>query len=103
MTIKQAPPFLRCDWDLPTVSAVQALAKGEATPGQQQHAMRWLVEVAAGTYQPTFMLEGPHESAFAEGRRFVGLQVVKLLSLSTNALSKAARASIHAVQKEPTE
>lgn len=86
---KPAPPHLRCDWDIPTVAAVQALSKGEATPDQQMQALNWLVNVAAGTYGQSYQETGDRDTAFAEGRRFVGLQVVKLLHLSINALRKA--------------
>lgn len=29
MSAKRVPPFLRCEWDIPTISAIQALQKGE--------------------------------------------------------------------------
>ncbi len=89
MTTKKAiPPFLRCDYDIPTVAAVQALARGEATADQQKQAMNWIVNQACATYGQSFQLEGDRETAFAEGRRFVGNQLVKLTKLSFNALRK---------------
>ena len=84
-----APPFLRCEWDIPTVAAVQALVDGSATPQQQKDFMAWLVNQACATYDISFQLEGDRETAFAEGRRFVGTQVVKLSKLSLNQLKKA--------------
>lgn len=89
MSAKRVPPFLRCEWDIPTISAIQALQKGEATAAQQQQALHWIINEASATYGVSFQLEGDRETAFAEGRRFVGLQLVKLLHLSTNALLKA--------------
>lgn len=86
---KPVPPFLRCEWDIPTISAAQALQRGEATAAQQQQFIQWVINEAAATYGVSFQLEGDRETAFAEGRRFVGLQVVKLLKLSVNALLKA--------------
>lgn len=85
---KPVPPFLRCEWDLPTVSAAQAIQRGAATPAQQKDFLAWLINQAAATYDISFQLEGDRETAFAEGRRFVGANVVKLLKLSTNALLK---------------
>lgn len=87
-TAKKAPPYLRCEWDLPAASAAQALQRGEATPEQQRQFMRWLVNQACATYDISFQPEGDRETAFAEGRRFVGLQIVKLSVLSTNAFIK---------------
>ena len=86
---KSPPPFLRCEWDLPTAAAVQALSAGTATPEQQKDFLNWLVNQACATYDISFQLEGDRETAFAEGRRFVGTQVVKLLKLSLNVFRKA--------------
>lgn len=85
---KRVPPFLRCEWDLPVVSAVQALQRGEAEPEQQKQFLNWLINQACATYDISFQIEGDRETAFAEGRRFVGANVVKLLKLSLNALLK---------------
>lgn len=89
MTKKPIPPHLRCDYDVPTVTAVQALSRGEATSEQQKQMLNWMINHAAGTYNQSFQESGDRETVFAEGRRFVGLQLVKLLHLSTNALRKA--------------
>lgn len=85
----KAPPFLRCEYDIPTVVAIQALARGDASPDQQRGALNFIINQAAATYEPTFQLSGPHDTAFAEGRRFVGLQLVKLTKLNPTALRKA--------------
>lgn len=89
MTTKKIPPHLRCDWDTPTVAAAQALQRGDASPEQQKQFMNWLVNTAAGTYNQSYQETGDRDTTFAEGRRFVGLAVVKLLHLSLNALRKA--------------
>ena len=87
MTAKKAiPPHFRCDWDIPTASAIQALIKGEAEPHQQREAMAWLINQACGTYNTSFSELGDRETSFAEGRRFVGTQLVKLSKISTAAL-----------------
>ena len=85
---KPVPPFFRCEWDIPVVSAAQALQRGEATAQQQQEFLHWLINQACATYDISFQIEGDRETAFAEGRRFVGANVVKLQKLSTNAILK---------------
>ncbi len=89
MKTKAAPPHLRCEYDVPVVAAVQALSRGEATADQQKAALNWCINQACATYGQSFQEAGDRETVFAEGRRFVGLQLVKLLHLSTNALRKA--------------
>lgn len=88
---KPTPPYLRCDWDVPVVAAVQALSRGEATPEQQKGALNFIINHAAATYGQSYQETGDRDTTFAEGRRFVGLQLVKLLHLSTNALLKGTK------------
>ena len=73
----QIPP----PYDLPDVSAIQALHRGDATPDQQQRALKWIVERAAGAYEFNYY-PTDRDTSFALGRAFVGQQVVKLLKLS---------------------
>lgn len=95
MSAKAAPPYLRCEWDLPSASATQALAAGTATEQQQKDFLAWLVNQACATYDVSFQPEGEggdRATAFAEGRRFVGLQVIKLSKLALNNFRKANNA-----------
>lgn len=89
MATKETPPYFRCDYDIPTIAAIQALARGDASHQQQTDALNWLVNIAAGTYNTSFSPDGDRQTSFAEGRRFVGLQIVKLLKLNASALRKA--------------
>lgn len=86
---KQTPPYFAAPWEPVDASSLQALARGDATPEQQKRALAWVINSAAGTYQTTFHPGEPDASSFAEGRRFVGLQCVKLLALNLNAIVKA--------------
>ena len=71
------------------ISSLQALAKGEADAGQQQRALRWIVEAVCATYDQSFRPESERETAFAEGRRFVGLTLVKAMKLDISKLRKS--------------
>lgn len=68
--------------------AVQALAAGSASPGQQQRVVKWLFEQAARVDDLSFRpgQDGDRATAFAEGRRFVGLQFAKLMNLKSEIL-----------------
>lgn len=73
-------------------ASIQAVARGEADAGQQVQALKYIVETLAGCYDVAFRpggLEGDRATAFAEGRRFVGLQIVKLTKLNIGALRKS--------------
>lgn len=67
------------------ITAMQAIATGDADRDQQQRAMKWIIEDAAQTYGLSYRPESERDTAFAEGRRFVGLSVVKLLKLNASA------------------
>lgn len=61
------------------MAAIKALAAGTANEAQQRRALDWIVHTACGTYDLSFRpgTDGERETAFAEGKRWVGLQVVK--------------------------
>lgn len=85
--MSKAPAFIDPPkYDVLHVAAIQALARGEATPHQQQEALRWIIERAAGTYDQSFSPDSDRGTSFAEGRRFVGLNIVKLTKLNKEAL-----------------
>lgn len=91
MTKKQAGPWEPADYDIADAAAIQALTRGDATDEQQQRAIKWIIESAAGTYDQTFWPggdDGDRNTAFAEGKRFVGNTIVKMTRLNTMALKK---------------
>lgn len=88
---KPVGPWSPVNYEIADVAAVQALVSGTATPEQQQRALKWIIEVAAGTYDMSFYPgaeDGRRNTDFAEGRRFVGNTVVKMTRLNLMALRK---------------
>jgi hypothetical protein len=87
MAVK-APEYLKPPlWELADVTALQLLATGECPPDLQKRALDWIIQ-AAGTYDISFHPDGDRATAFAEGKRFVGLQIVKLLALDRSKFRK---------------
>lgn len=84
----EAQPWYPPAYTPADVHALKALRAGEATPDQQRRAVDWLIHKAAATYDQSFRpgSDGDRATVFAEGRRFVGLQMVKLINLSAAAL-----------------
>lgn len=82
-------PWKPADYQLADVSAFQALVRGEASPDMQKRAVKWLVE-AAGTYDLSYRPGpgGDRDTVFAEGKRFMGQQVVKLINLDLAKLKR---------------
>lgn len=80
-------PYSPALYDIADASAIQALMRGEADAYQQQRAMKWIIEQAAGTYEFQYY-PSERDTAFALGRGFVGQQVVKLSKLNTNTLRR---------------
>ena len=86
-------PWRPAPWELADASAIQALARGDANKDQQTRALRWLIEAACATYDLSFRPgDTSRETDFAEGRRFVGLQVVKLLKINLSELRRQENA-----------
>ena len=66
------------------VSALQALRRGDPTADQCHRAMEFILETICDRNGMSFRpggLEGDRETCIAEGRRFVGNQIVKLVNL----------------------
>lgn len=83
----KAPPYLSPPpYAVLHIASMQALARGEASPHQQQAALKWIIEQAAATYDLSFSPDSDRGTSFAEGRRFVGLQIVKMLKLDKEKL-----------------
>ena len=76
------------EWDLADAAAMQALERGEATAEQQKRALKWWVNRCCQTYDLSYRPNDTHDTAFAEGRRFCGLQTVKLLHINISALQR---------------
>lgn len=71
-------------YDDDDIRAMRALVAGNANEGQQRRALNWIINSAAGYYDLSFRpgIDGARATDFAEGKRFVGAQVVKLTKLS---------------------
>lgn len=84
-------PWRPPSYEDPDVVALQALARGNANLEQQKRALTWIIEQAAGTYGMSYRpggSEGDRDTVFAEGRRFVGNQIVKMLKLKIGQLRR---------------
>lgn len=78
-------PWKPVGYDLPDIVALQALQQGTADAEQQKRALKWIVEVASGRDEQSFYPggeDGRRNTDFAEGRRFVGNSIVKMLRLN---------------------
>jgi hypothetical protein len=83
-----AGPFIPAPYEVLHVAAFQALQRGDASAHQQQEALKWLIERAAGTYEAHYY-QSERDTAFALGKAYVGQTVVKLLKLDLSKLRRA--------------
>jgi hypothetical protein len=81
-------PWKPVDLKIRDVAAIQALAKGEAQPEQQQRALNWIIEVVSGTYDQSYRPNSERDTVFAEGKRWVGNTLVKATKINTEILRK---------------
>jgi hypothetical protein len=75
------------DKDLPGAAAIQACWNGTADEVQQRKAMETIVTGLCGYYDLSYR-PSERDTAFAEGKRFVGAQLVKLTKLNYSELKK---------------
>jgi hypothetical protein len=85
MARKTALPWHPAPYDEAVTGALKALQSGTANAAQQQRALKWIIEPLCGTYDLSYRPgeDGERDTAFAEGKRFVGQQIVKQLKLTT--------------------
>jgi hypothetical protein len=79
------------------ISAVKALASGTASPEQQVRAIKWIVEEACMYYNLSFSPggeDGRRDTDFAEGRRFVGAEIVKMTKLDLTKLKSNSKEEV---------
>lgn len=79
-------PWKPVDYDIADVAAVQALAHGRATEEQQRCALAFIVRTICAKDDLSYRSDNPHDTSFAEGRRFVGLQISKFVNLNLSRL-----------------
>lgn len=93
MTEKKPParPWHPADYDDFDVGSVRAFFEGKADERQQLRARDWILfklcQIGDLTYRP----DSVRDSDFAEGKRFVGLQIVKLSKIPAGALAGQSR------------
>lgn len=83
---KPPEPWMPAAYEEPETNAIKALAAGNANEDQQRRALNWIINTLCGTYDLSFRPggEGDRDTVFAEGKRFVGMQLVKQLKLTTS-------------------
>lgn len=89
---KQLPssaPYKPAEWQDADIAAIQALAAGTASPDQQKRALVYIVNVLCATYDMSYRPDSDRDTAFAEGKRFVGNQIVKLTKIDLQRIKQA--------------
>lgn len=80
-------PHAPADWTPAIATAFQRLSRGEAEPHQQQMVLEWLIG-ATGLRDLSYRPGDTHATSFAEGKRFVGLQIGKMLDINAAAFTQ---------------
>jgi len=71
-------PLQRPDYTEFEVQAIRACHRGDASARQQLAALEYIIR-AAGTYDTSYRPGDPYDTTFAEGKRFVGTNLVWML------------------------
>jgi hypothetical protein len=70
------------------MDCLQALDQGLANETQQKALLDWLIHDGCKTYDLSYRPERPYDSAFMEGKRSVGLEIVALLKINTTEIRR---------------
>ena len=89
---KASAPWMPVVYTKADVAALQAMRRGEANADQQTRALEFILETISDrrgmSYRPGG-LEGDRDTSFAEGRRFVGNQIVKLTNIPLSKIKES--------------
>jgi hypothetical protein len=80
-------PWIPARYEAADATALQALRRGDCPAHLQQRALNFIMWDLCGLRDLSFRpggVEGERETNFAEGKRFVGLQIGKLLEMKVN-------------------
>jgi hypothetical protein len=99
LRLPPAPPGPEKPWhsyrfEIADASAVQAMCRGEATAEQQLRVLDLVISKLGGNYDLSFRpggRGGARETDFAEGKRFVALQLVTMTKVNIGELEKRER------------
>ncbi len=75
-------------YEVADAAALQDLQAGTANEGQQQRALKWLINNLCRTYDTQYFPESSRDTDFALGKRWVGQQLVKLLNIKLGLIKK---------------
>lgn len=86
------PPF-REPWKpapyiVADIYAIKALRTGTANAIQQQRALDWIMHIACEVDHASYRPGSSDDTAFAEGKRHIGLQIRKLETMSADIVQK---------------
>ena len=84
-------PWHPAAYDNKDVAALQAVARGNATPEQQQAALQYIVNSICMDDDLPFFPDDHQACDFAAGKLFVGKQIKKLCRLNLQALIEAEK------------
>ena len=85
--LPKAEPWKPPHYEIEDAGAIQALMRGQAEPHQQQRALKYIIETLCSTYDMSYRPDGDRDTCFAEGKRFVGNQLVKLTKLNLSKMT----------------
>jgi hypothetical protein len=85
-------PWAATQWTKADAYALKALANGTANEAQQKRALDWILRTC-GLRDLSFRPESDRATAFAEGKRFVGLQIAKMMQLPAGVIEAAENAA----------
>lgn len=81
--VDQMPPY-----DPVIAGALKAMQWGKATEHQQEVLIGWLIKDACGLGSISYRQGDSHATAFAEGRRFVGILIMHLIEITTKEVTR---------------
>lgn len=86
--IKPHDPWGSAPFELADAMALKALAAGSANEDQQKRALAWILQKACRLNRLSADPASERATCFAEGKRHVGLQLARIVSMNSDELKR---------------
>jgi hypothetical protein len=86
--IDKTRPYYPPDYDEFVTASARALFEGKASEPQQKRIVEWLLFEVCGIRDLSYRPDSDRDTVFAEGKRFVGLQLVKMTKIPPGAVAE---------------
>lgn len=88
IAVPENAPYLPSHVFQEVAYAIRGVNAGTADASQQALAVRWIVHEVTKAYDMSYRPESARDSDFAEGKRYVGNELIRVINMTNEAVAR---------------